>query len=77
MYIPAVKSWACYFTVPDVLTCRWVGYALNTSATAVMAVEALLDAMNRHHDADPTSLQYTAVMEVSILSRNSIRPSGS
>ena len=52
-YIPAGESWAYCYTVLDVFTREWVGYALSTSATATVAVEALLDALHRHPDADP------------------------
>ena len=40
----------------DVFTRQWVGYALSTSATTIVAIEALLDALHRHPGADPTKL---------------------
>ena len=55
-YIPGGSSWAYCYTVLDVFTREWVGYALSTSATAEVAVESLLDALNRHGDADPEKL---------------------
>lgn len=55
-YIPAGASWAYCYTVLDVFTREWVGYTLSTTATAPAAVEALLDALHRHPDADPAGL---------------------
>ena len=55
-YIPAGESWAYCYTVLDVFTREWAGYTLSTTATATAAVEALLDAMHRHPDADPAKL---------------------
>ena len=55
-YIPAGESWAYCYTMLDVFTREWVGYALSTTATASVAVEALLDAMHRHPSADPAKL---------------------
>ena len=55
-YIPAGESWAYCYTMLDVFTREWVGYALSTTATAAVAVEALLDALHRHPGADPARL---------------------
>ena len=55
-YIPTGSSWAYCYTVLDVFTREWVGYALSTSATADVAVESLLDALHRHGGADPAGL---------------------
>lgn len=55
-YIPAGASWAYCYTMLDVFTREWVGYALSTTATAAVAVEALLDALHRHPGADPERL---------------------
>lgn len=55
-YIPAGASWAYCYTVLDVFTREWVGYALSTTATAPVAVEALPDALHRHPGADPAGL---------------------
>ena len=55
-YIPCSIGWAYCHTVLDVFTREWVGYVLSTGATAGAAVEALLDALNRHGGADPARL---------------------
>ena len=55
-YIPAGESWAYCYTMLDVFTREWVGYALSTTAVAAAAVEALLDALHRHPGADPANL---------------------
>ena len=55
-YIPAGASWAYCYTMLDVFTREWVGYALSTTAAAPAAVEALLDALHRHPGADPAGL---------------------
>lgn len=55
-YIPGGPSWAYCHTVLDVFTREWAGYVLSTSAAAAGAVEALLDALHRHPDADPAGL---------------------
>ena len=55
-YIPAGRSWAYCYTVLDVFTRQWVGYALSTTATAAVAVEAPLDALHRHPGAEPEKL---------------------
>lgn len=52
-YVPAGESWAYCFTVLDVFTREWAGYTLSTTAKSSVAVEALLDALHRHPDADP------------------------
>ncbi len=56
MHIPEGESWAYCYTVLDVFTREWTGYALSTTATATMAVEALLDALYSHLSADPARL---------------------
>ena len=55
-YIPAGASWAYCYTMLDVFMREWVGYALSTTATAAVAVEALLDALHKHPGADPKKL---------------------
>ena len=56
-YIPAGESWAYCHTILDVFTREWVGYVLSTNASAPGAVEALLDALHRHPEADKEQLR--------------------
>ncbi len=73
-YIPAGASWAYCYMILDVFTREWVGYALSMTATAPVAVEALLDALRRHPGADPAKLTIRTDHGSQYTGRCSMRP---